>query len=215
MERPRDADGVRPTADAERRVGRRDEGGLASFRSSAHAYVHTWGSTAAERSRDYPCDRFLADADAALYRAIDVDAPPVVLFRWLCQLKLAPYSYDWIDNFGRRSPRELVPGVERLRLGDRCMTFFELVDFTPDRQLTVTARPSALFGGLAVTYAIVPTEGDRSRLVVKLLVRYSRAPVVGWLERMLLPGGDLVMMRKQLLTLKDLAEHTHVAHDGV
>jgi hypothetical protein len=80
--------------------------------------------------------------------------------------------------------------------------------------LTVTAPRSALFGGLAVTYAIAPIEGGRSRLVVKLLVRYSRAPVVGWLERMVLPAGDLVMMRKQLLTLKDLAERTHV-HCGV
>jgi len=190
-------------------------GPVSSLRSRLYAYVATWGSTPAERSREYPCDRFLADADEALYRAIDVHAPPAVLFRWLCQLKLAPYSYDWIDNFGRRSPRELVPGVERLRIGDRCMTFFTLVDFTPDRQLTATARRSALFGGLAVTYAIVPADGDRSRLVVKLLVRYSRAPIVGRLERVLLPGGDLVMMRKQLLTLKDLAERTHVDRDHV
>ena len=51
-----------------------------------------------------------------------------------------------------------------------------------------------------------PRTSNRScRLLVKLLVRYPGG-VYGAFLRAFLPWGDLVMMRKQLLTLKALAE---------
>ena len=167
----------------------------------------TWGSTPADRDLPFPCDRHLAGWDDALYRAVDVDASPTTVFRWLCQLRVAPYSYDWIDNRGRRSPRTLTPGLDALAVGQRVMTIFDLVEFERERHLTLRlARAGALFGDVAVTYLVVPRPPGRSRLVVKLLWRYPRGPVVGPLARTLLPWGDLVMMRKQLLTLKALAE---------
>ena len=74
--------------------------------------AHVWGSTSDERESRFPCDA-LAGMDAFVcWRAVDVYAPPAVLFRWLCQLREAPYSYDWIDNGGRRSPGVLTPGLE-------------------------------------------------------------------------------------------------------
>lgn len=165
-----------------------------------------WGATADERAMAFPCDAHLPGADERYHRATGVDAPATVLFRRLCQLRVAPYSYDWIDNFGRRSPCELTPGLERLERGQRFMTLFELVDFKPDRHITlVLDRARRVFGEVVVTYLVVPRGDGRSRLVVRLAVRHPRGPV-GALARRLLPAGDLVMMRKQLLTLKELAE---------
>jgi hypothetical protein len=141
---------------------------------------------------------------------VDVDAPPAMVFRWLCQLRAAPYSYDWIDNCGRQSPRVLTPGLEQLAVGQRVMRIFDLIEFEDDRHLTlILRRGRELFGDIAATYLVAPREPGGSRLVVKLLVRYPDGPGVGWLARQLLPWGDLFMMRKQLLTLKALAEADH------
>jgi hypothetical protein len=170
------------------------------------ALARTWGSTAQERALPFACDRFVADPTDALYRALTVDAPPALLFRWLCQLRAAPYSYDWLDNLGRQSPRSLTPGLDRLHVGQRVMTVFQLAAFEPDRHITaVLDRLNSVFGDLAVTYLIVPEAEGRSRLVVKLALAYPRTPI-GATMRGPLPAGDLVMMRKQLLTLRDLAE---------
>ena len=170
------------------------------------AIANTWGSTAQERQLDFACNRFVPNPDQSLYRAVTVDASPATLFRWLCQLRAAPYSYDWLDNFGRRSPRRLTPGLDQLQVGQRIMTVFRVVAFERDRHITAVLQgASRLFGDLAITYLIVPEGDERCRLVVKIAVAYPRTPI-GAAVRALLPAGDLVMMRKQLLTFKELAE---------
>jgi hypothetical protein len=121
------------------------------------------------------------------------------VFRWLCQLKLAPYSYDLLDNLGRRSPRELVEGCERLEIGQRFMFLFSLSSFARDRHITLRGRR------LAVTYAVLP-QGPHTRLLARVLFAPPGPPLAGSLASHLLALGDLVMMRKQLLTLKELAE---------
>ena len=158
-----------------------------------------WGATPAERAEQLPCDELLAATALRLHRAVSVAAPPAVVFRWLCQLKLAPYSYDLIDNLGRRSPRALVAGTERLTVGERFMSIFRLVSFRSDEHITLSTRR------VAVTYA-VRAEGAGSRLLARVVYQPPgprlRAVIQGWG----LAVGDLVMMRKQLLTLKRLAE---------
>ena len=172
-------------------------------------YARHWGSTPQERALDYACDAHLADPGETYFRAIDVDAPPAVLFRWLCQLKVAPYSYDWLDNFGRRSPRELRPGLERLEVGQRFMTIFDLVDFEEGREITLAVRRlQPLFGEAVVTYVVLPRGTGSSRLLVKLLLGRRGPAPVRWLAHHAFPVLELVMMRKQLRTLKALAERS-------
>lgn len=173
------------------------------------AAIDTWGSTPEERALAFACDARCAPDGESLFRAVTVGAPPPIVFRWLCQLRVAPYSYDWVDNYGRTSPRELSPGLEALERGQRVMRIFELVDFGRDSQLTLELRRGdALFGRLAITYLVLPHESGKSRLVVKVRELVHAGGLLARMKWKLLAAGDLVMMRKQLLTLKALAEGT-------
>jgi hypothetical protein len=167
-------------------------------------WARFWNTTAAEEAADYPAHRYAIPPYRAFIRAVDVAAPPAVVFRWLCQLKVAPYSYDWVDNRGRRSPQELTPGVDNLATGQRLM-IARIVEFEPDRHITAVSLPAAtaVFGAMSLTYQITATAGG-SRLVACLDV--TARSWTGRLRRDLLAVGDLVMMRKQLLNLKALAE---------
>jgi hypothetical protein len=171
--------------------------------------AYTWGTEGTERRLPFPCDRYVGQAEAAYFRGITVRAGAPRLFRWLCQMRAAPYSYDWIDNGGRRSPRTLTPGLEHLAVGQSVMRIFTLVGFARDRHITLRIKHGtgafSLFGDLAITYLIVPETPERCRLLVKIVVRYPRG-IRGALMRWGLPWGDLLMMRRQLLNLKALAE---------
>lgn len=180
---------------------------LATRLQALRTVPHSWGSTPAERQASFPADDYLPDRDDQLFRALDIAAPAPLTFRWLCQLRAAPYSYDWLDNLGRQSPRCLTPGLDNLAVGQQIMFIFRLVDFARDEHLTFTLRGKsvALFGEAAITYAVVAITPARSRVVVKLAIRYpfwGRRPIGRWLFAV----GDLIMMRKQLRTLGKLAE---------
>jgi hypothetical protein len=165
-----------------------------------------WKVTDAEISAVYPAHRYALEPYRPFLRAAEIAAPPAVVFRWLCQLKVAPYSYHWLDNGGRRSPRELTPGAEHLAVGERLM-IFRIVEFEQDRHITGVSLPAAtrVFGRISVTYQVEPGAAA-TRLVCCL-----DATVGSWPSRIrseVLAAGDLVMMRKQLLTLKKLAERS-------
>ena len=166
-----------------------------------------WQVTAVERAAHYPCQDVVVPGAELWLRAVDVDAPVQVLYRWLCQLSVAPYSYDLLDNRGRRSPRVLTPGVDELVVGQRMLTIFHLAELRPGRGFTLVpdSRARRAFGDFAITYDAVDRGPGRSRLLASLAVE-AHTPVQR-LRRRALAWGDLVMMRKQLRTLRTCAEH--------
>ncbi|MEV2237980.1 polyketide cyclase [Micromonospora sp. NPDC049891] len=155
-----------------------------------------------EVRRAYPCDDFVVSPTLQVWRGVGIDAPAATVWPWVAQIRLAPYSYDWIDNLGRRSPRRLV-GLPEPRVGEAFTTTAggrrrgRILSVEPGTQLTATIMNAVL------SYVLVPEQHDTTRLLLKVVMRTNRVVAVG------LSVGDLIMARRQLLTFKQLAERGH------
>jgi hypothetical protein len=157
-----------------------------------------WGVTDDEVVRRYPCDDLVPSPAVELWRGVTVHASPELVWRWVRQLQLAPYAYDWIDNLGHRSPRELrevpdpQPGDPMPHVGGR-RPVGRVLATAPGEHLTVGVM------GSVMSYVLVP-HGEGTRLLLKVVVERAR-----WYGRGL-ALGDWPMARRQLLNWKQLAE---------
>jgi hypothetical protein len=167
-----------------------------------------WGVSAEEVARHYPCDDLIAAPVFQAWRGVTVHATASVVWPWIAQIRLAPYSYDWIDNLGRRSPPELrdlaepAPGQHFTTAGGRPTG--RILSVEPGVQLTGEIM------GAVMSYVLAPTgkhTGGPTRLLLKVIGAHDR-----WIAP-LLSIGDLVMARRQLLNLKRLAEQSATRPD--
>jgi len=157
-----------------------------------------WGVSDAETLRPYPCDEFVAAPVLQAWRGVLIEAPAAAVWPWVGQIRLAPYSYDWIDNLGRRSPRRLADLPEP-QVGERFTTAAgrragRIVAVDPGVHLTASIL------GAFMSYVLVPAGPGATRLLLKIVMETS-----GWIAP-LVSAGDLIMARRQLLNLKHLTE---------
>lgn len=167
-----------------------------------------WGVTDEEVARRYPCDDLVGSPRLQAWRGVTVEMPPEALWPWVRQVQVAPYSYDRVDNRGRRSPRRLLdlaparPGEHFTSSGGR-----------PLGRLLAVEEPVHYTGrvlGAVLSYVLVPAGEGRTRLLLKVVAGGGSR----WLSPLsplsplpaLVSVGDLVMARRQLLNLRRLAE---------
>ena len=73
-----------------------------------------------ERRRHLPGDALLPDAAGIVMHGITIDAPPALVWPWLVQMgsgRAGWYSYDWVDNDGHRSAKDIVPSLQTIAPG--------------------------------------------------------------------------------------------------
>ena len=135
-----------------------------------------WGVREAEVAGRYPCDDLVRAPVLQAWRGVTVRAEPENVWRWVAQIRLAPYSYDWIDNLGRRSPRSLYPLPDptpgeyfTTALGGR--RFGKIVEVVPGEHLTGHIM------GAVMSYVIV-----REDLTTRLFCSRSSWRGDGWLH---------------------------------
>jgi hypothetical protein len=164
-----------------------------------------WGVTDAEVARRYPCDEFVPNPAMEIWRGVTVKTTPERLWPWVAQIRLAPYSYDWIDNLGRRSPQRL-QDVAEPAVGER---FTKAAETIPIGRVVGVAVGQHLTGrmpaGVYMSYVLEP-QAEFTRLLLKIAMARGR------LVAPMLSVTDLVMARRQLLNFKRLAERPRLAH---
>ena len=161
-----------------------------------------WGARPGEITGEVVGDDLVPDATLLATRSISLDASPTEVYPWLAQMGFGKggwYSYDWLDNLGRRSATEI-------RL-DWQVTEGDPVPGGPITFVAAVARPGDAFvlaidrPRLAFTLAYdLRSEGVGTRLVTRLRARI-RYPGGRLVERLILGPGDGLMVRRQLIGL--------------
>lgn len=172
-----------------------------------------WGTDESIRERTWECQKYVPEPNETFFRGVHVDAPQDVAWRWMCQMRVAPYSYDWIDNGGRQSPRVHTPGADRLAIGQRTLIIFRIVEFEEGESITLRVAPHWrwLWGNVTCTYKVLDKGNGTSGMYLALSASSVPGKIMGptglfYLRKFFFPWGELAMVRKQLTTWKRLAE---------
>jgi len=181
---------------------------VASYVILVGPWQRRWGSTGEEVRRAMPGDELLPPGAHSTTRAITINATPRDVFPWLLQIGYGRggwYSYDWIDNDGKRSVDRIDPALQRLAVGDRIPM---LPDFGPVVREIQTDH-HILSGGDADTWCLLvePISGGRSRLVSRW--RQDWPKTFGtYVWTLITDPGAFVMEQKMLRTIRTLAERS-------
>ena len=167
--------------------------------------LERWGATDAEVAGDVVGDDLCPDARLVATRCITLPAPPADVFPWLRQMgfkRAGWYSYDWIDNLGRRSARTIRSEWQGVTAGDPIPggpINFEAVVVDPPQAFVIRIRPG---GRIAFVLAYeLRDDPAGTRLVTRVRARVD-LPGGRLIEKLLLGPGDGIMVRRQLLNLR-------------
>jgi hypothetical protein len=171
---------------------------------------------AAERMWRVEGDDLLTDAPTALTHATTIDAPPKAVWPWLLQMggqRAGWYSWDVLDNGGKRSADRIIPELQHLDVGDVLPARpvgkegFKVLRIIPERAL--------ILGGISPSWAgtwafiLEPLGANQTRLITRYRAAYPPSPRMALLVPVL-STVHAFMERKQLRTIKHHAEHVNV-----
>lgn len=153
-------------------------------------------------------DDHVAHPHFSATRSVSIEAPPANVFPWLRQMgygRAGWYSYDWIDNLGRPSARVINPAWQQVVTGDPVpagpIAFVASVVEPNSAFCLVVDQPRVQF---SLAFSLVPIDGG-TRLISRARSRLD-LPLGRVFAQRLLEPGDGIMVRRQLLGIKERAE---------
>jgi hypothetical protein len=182
--------------------------GVAAYAKWVRPRQLTWGATPEEVQRPLPGDDLVARPTFNATRAISIDATPEQIWPWLVQVgmnRAGWYSYDLLDNLGRRSARRIIPELQHLAPGD-------IVPMSPGGQgirVHTLGQPRTMIwgtpGDTSWVWQLDPCPGGSTRLITRIRSRVLPTPM-SVAFAVLMEVADFWMIRKMLLNLRHLAE---------
>jgi len=184
-----------------------------------------WNATREEVDGVVVGDDLCVDARTVATRCITIGAAPDAVFPWIRQMgfgRAGWYSYDWIDNLGRRSAARVNPEWQDVVTGSSVPggpVAFTAAVVDPPRTFVLQL---GLPGGrlcFTLAYELRPDPAG-TRLVTRMRTRLD-VPGGAAVERWLLGPGDGIMVRRQLrnlaeraASLRELGLPPNVHHEG-
>lgn len=191
--------------------------GAAALMSAIELLARPVRADRRERARPLPGDELIPEPIGSVTHAITIQSPPRNVWPWLVQMgsgRAGWYSYDFIDNGGRRSAEEILPEFQHISLGDvfpalpKVRDAFTVLQFEREHSLVLGWR--AADGTLFTTWAfeLEGLQGGGTRLIVRGRVGCGYRPhgLPTWVAMLIAPSAHFIMERKQMLDIKERAE---------
>lgn len=183
------------------------------------------GATDEEVRSPFPGAELVPGGTRGATMATTIDAPPAAVWPWLAQMgygRAGWYSWDYLDNFGRRSAQILHPEWQRVKVGEYLSgagvsalerKAWEVAAYEPERFLGLRSRipnSESLWG-----FWLKELPGQKTRLIVSGYWNMRPRWLQPFASFALLEWTHWIMQTKQFAELKRRAERTarSAAHD--
>lgn len=174
-----------------------------------------WGATSEEIHGSVVGDNLCRDATLIATRSITISAPPEEVFPWIRQMgfgRAGWYSYDWIDNLGRKSANRVLKEWQSIEAGDKIpagpISFTAAMVDAPRHFVLEILSLGKKSPRLHFTLAYELRDDPQGTRLVTRMRSHITLPFGSLIERFILGPGDGIMLRQQLLTIKKHASHS-------
>jgi hypothetical protein len=169
-----------------------------------------WGATDDEIKRSMPGDDIVGKPSFNATRAVTINAPAENIYPWIVQMgvkRAGWYSYDLLDNLGRKSAECILAEHQNIQVGD-------VIPLSPDGKQGMLVKDFSKnkwmlwwdkIGDSSWVWEIYADGETHSRLVTRVRTKYRLfSPAIAF--NLLIEFFDILMMRKCMLGIRRRAE---------